>query len=493
MPFTESPMRERKTVTPEQIEMYRQQREAVRKLTPAERRKSKRDAERALLPVAAGAYRPGTLPSLDAVLKGRTVEPVAGLSLAHGFPLFGPLSSEATLTQMRTCLSDERAVWGALMADHHRGYGQPVGGVVAYRRAVSLTGVGVDIGCGMAGFRLDLTAADIGVQRETLGRVRTSELERLMDLIAQTVHFGVGVDANLAPDHPLFSDPRWTVDPHITRLRDLARRQLGSVGGGNHFVDLTMDSKDRLWIVTHFGSRGFGNKAATAYLNVAQGRLMTDRAPKEDDMAPPVVCDLGTSLGDDYFTAMELACDYARVGRAAVAQQVAGLIGGRVVEAIDLNHNDARRERHDVGEGMEELIVVRKGATPIAPGLRGVVGGSMGDDLVIIEGQASVATDISLSSAMHGAGRALSRTQAAGKKDWRTGLRDNSGAISTAMMDAYLAPRGILRRGGDVDESPQAYKRLEEVVAAHGQTIRVIETLRPLGVVMAGVGDIDPY
>jgi len=430
---------------------------------------------------------------MEAVLGNRVIEPIAGLSLEHGIPIFGKLSDTESLQQMRTCLSDERAAWGAMMADHHRGYGQPVGGVVAYRRAVSLTGVGVDIGCGMAGFRLDLTARDIGVSRETLGRVRSRELERVMDLIATNVHFGVGVDANLAPDHPLFTDARWTVHPFISGLRELGRRQLGSVGGGNHFVDLTMDTHDRLWIVTHFGSRGFGNKAATAYGNVAQGRLMEDKSPQEDAMAPPVVCDLGTPLGDDYFATMELACDYARVGRLAVAGHVAGLLGARVVEEIDLNHNDARRERHDVGQGLEDLIVVRKGATPIAPGLRGVVGGSMGDDLVIIEGQSCVATDIALASAMHGAGRALSRTQAAGKKNWKTGTRDGSGLISLSMMDDYLAPRGIIRRGGDVDESPQAYKRLEEVVAAHGQTIRVLETLRPLGVVMAGVGDIDPY
>jgi tRNA-splicing ligase RtcB (3'-phosphate/5'-hydroxy nucleic acid ligase) len=142
------------------------------------------------------------------------------------------------------------------------------------------------------------------------------------------------------------------------------------------------------------------------------------------------------------------------------------------------------------------LIVVRKGATPAFPGQKGFVGGSMGDDAVIIEGATNGSDDVqrdALFSTVHGAGRVMSRTAAAGKRDRRTGRQKTRGAVSPEMMQNWVREKGVILRGGGTDESPHVYRRLPEVLHAQGDTIRVVHTLRPLIVVMAGANEFDPY
>jgi tRNA-splicing ligase RtcB len=190
---------------------------------------------------------------------------------------------------------------------------------------------------------------------------------------------------------------------------------------------------------------------------------------------------------------MNLAGEYAYAGREWVARKVAGVLGGAEQEMIHNHHNFAWTEEHDG----EQLIVVRKGATPAFPGQKGFVGGSMGDDSVILEGSAenSDAQRAALYSTVHGAGRVMSRTQARGKvKGWGPKARIVSpGLVSQEMLDEWLKPLGVVLRGGGLDEAPQAYRRLPDVLSAQGDTVRVLHTLKPLIVVMAGATEFDPY
>jgi tRNA-splicing ligase RtcB (3'-phosphate/5'-hydroxy nucleic acid ligase) len=181
-----------------------------------------------------------------------------------------------------------------------------------------------------------------------------------------------------------------------------------------------------------------------------------------------------------------------------VARKVVSLLGATEMELVHNHHNFAWRETH---KG-EDLIVVRKGATPAFPGQKGFIGGSMGDDAVIVQGVDAAATGNealadtqreALYSTVHGAGRVMSRTQAAGKRNRRTGKQLTPGLVTPEMMKGWLGEKGVILRGGGLDESPHAYRRLPEVLAAQEQTVKVLHTLRPLVVAMAGPNEFDPY
>jgi tRNA-splicing ligase RtcB len=194
---------------------------------------------------------------------------------------------------------------------------------------------------------------------------------------------------------------------------------------------------------------------------------------------------------------MNLAGLYAYAGREWVARKVVGLMGGHEVTLVHNHHNFAWRERHKE----DELIVIRKGATPAFPGQRGFIGGSMGDHAVIVEGTVATSPDdpvvatqqAALYSTVHGAGRVMSRTAAAGKRNRRTGAVIAPGSVTLEMMHAWIEKQGVILRGGGVDESPHVYRRLPEVLAAQEGTVRILHTLRPLIVVMAGADEFDPY
>lgn len=397
---------------------------------------------------------------------------------------------EKTLAQARNVA--ERAAAVALMADGHLGYVMPIGGVAAYRNLVSPVGVGFDIACGVAAMQTDLTLNALG---------SSSELARLADAIQDTLSFGIGRRnmADDAPvDHPLFDDPAWNAVPASRReeLRRKARQQLGTIGSGNHFVDVLADDDGAIWIMAHFGSRGLGHTIASAFLALGQGKQWGERVPETE-----VLLDLDQPLGQDYWALMELAGTYAYAGREWVVRKVAELMGAGEIKLVHQHHNSAWKETHDLGEGPEELVVVRKGATPAFPGQAGAIGGSMGDDSVIVEGtrEADASTESAelqrraLYSTVHGAGRVMSRTEAAGKRNRKTGAILRPGRITREMLDEWLKGKGVILRGGGLDEAPMAYRRLTDVLAAQGDTIRVRHVLRPLVVVMAGDDVRDPY
>ncbi|MBK9065613.1 MAG: RtcB family protein [Gemmatimonadetes bacterium] len=406
--------------------------------------------------------------------------------------VFG-MHDENTLLQLRKVAERARKV--ALMADGHVGYVMPIGGVAAYRNQVSVVGVGFDIACGNAAIRTDLTLEALGANPGKQGKA----LREVADEIADSISFGVGRKnrADDAPvDAPLFDDPAWDVVPprHRGNLREKARAQLGTVGSGNHYVDVFADEAGALWVGVHFGSRGLGHTVASAFLALGQGEAWDARVPERE-----VLLDLGVPIGHDYWALMSLAGTYAYAGREWVARKVVRLLGGRELELVHNHHNFAWKETH---EG-EELVVVRKGATPAFPGQLGFVGGSMADDAVIVRGAAPGPDAIgepvaelqraALFSTVHGAGRVMSRTQAAGKVHRKTGRVITPGRVSPEAMRRRVDEKGVILRGGGLDESPQVYRRLPEVLRAQRGTIEVLHTLRPLVVVMAGAGEVDPY
>ena len=414
---------------------------------------------------------------------------------------------ENTLRQLEDVAS--RAERVALMADGHLGYVMPIGGVAAYRDRVSVVGVGFDIACGNAAIRTDLSVSEVTggltldeVKRNPHRLTQDRRIHRVADEIASTVSFGIGrknLSDDAPVDHPLFQDPAWYAIPNVggyrDTLRDKARRQLGTVGSGNHYVDVFADEAGAVWVGVHFGSRGFGHTVASDFLSLSQGGDWGQRAREKE-----VLLELEQPLGHDYWQLMQLAGAYAYAGREWVARKVVRLLGGSEQELVHNHHNFAWKETHLSPQGEPvEYVVVRKGATPAFPGQRGFVGGSMGDDAVIVEGASAPDGDevtgmqrAALFSTVHGAGRVMSRTAAAGKRT-RSGVVKSPGLIQPRMVEEWLAKKGVVLRGGGLDEAPQAYRRLTKVLDAQGPTIAVKHVLYPLVVVMAGAGEIDPY
>ena len=384
------------------------------------------------------------------------------------FTIFGQHDA-ATVSQMETCLETGSAAAGVLCADGHLGYNHPIGGVVGYEDHVSISGVGYDIACGNKAVRLDARIEEIAPRAEAI----------LRD-IARSVSFGMGRANRETVDDPLFESDLWKA-AGVTDLKTLAREQLGTVGGGNHYVDLFHDDEGFVWIGVHFGSRGLGHKITTKYLKAAKA--------SGDMLAPPALLPAGSSAGQGYLAGIELGGLYAYAGRDWVTEKVRRIIGGAVTDEVHNHHNYCWKERH----GGRDLWVVRKGATPAFPGQRGFVGGSMGDDAVILRGVEAPESRGALYSTVHGAGRVMSRTEAKGKVDRKSGRVIRAPRVDAGEMRDWLVAKGVAVVGGDLDEAPQAYRRLPEVLARHAGTVEVEQVLHPFGVVMAGPGDVDPY
>lgn len=386
---------------------------------------------------------------------------------------------QQTIDQLKNCV-EFGAVKGVLCADGHFGYAQPVGGVVAYDGCISPSGVGYDIACGNAAMRLPITVDDMG---------DWENIKRLGREISKTISFGVGrtnetpVEAECLDD-----DDAWKIDV-MAGLKDMAAQQLGTVGSGNHYVDVFYDEDRRIWVGVHFGSRGLGHKATTHFLKAAGGTANPD--------SDPTVLDLKSDLGEQYQKAMVLGGRYAYAGREWVVREVARILTGSTEGDLFVHnhHNYAFTETHDIGNGPQELMVVRKGATPAFPGQRSFVGGSMGDISVILKGVDTPAARENLYSTVHGAGRVMSRTKAAGKfKGWGKKRKQVApGLIDPFAMRQEITEMGIALFGAGADEAPQCYRRLADVLYHHCDSIEVETVLHPMIVCMARAEEFDPY
>src|ERR671922_387138 len=225
---------------------------------------------------------------------------------------------ERSLEQLERCMEAGDAEFGVLCADHHPGYSQPIGGGIAYEGYVSPSGVGYDVGCGNKAVQTELTRADL----DGLGGV-----ESVMREITRRISFGMGVPAQERVDHPVLDKIRNADFAPQRALAGLADKQLGTVGSGNHYVNLMEDEEGRIWVGVHFGSRGFGHKTASGFLALAQGLPFGAKAHEGEMDSPPVLFEVDSELGQSYIEAMQLAGEYAYAGRDVVVDKVLEILG----------------------------------------------------------------------------------------------------------------------------------------------------------------------
>jgi tRNA-splicing ligase RtcB len=330
----------------------------------------------------------------------------------------------------------------------------PIGGVLATNRVVVPNAVGVDIGCGMAAVKTNLFYYNL--PREKLGEV--------MALIRGTVPMGLGQHQALPQDWEGFN--RAPEIPVIQRQIEAATRQLGTLGAGNHFIEIQADDDGVVWIMVHSGSRNFGLKVAGEYNNRA--KFLTEkwhaRIPNDELAFLPIE----TNEGHEYLEAMQYSLEFAKANRAVMVNRVLQAIEQVVphmvpLTAVDVHHNYAAWEHH-FGQ---DVIVHRKGATFAGEGAVGIIPGSMGGASYIVRG---LGNPLSFNSCSHGAGRRMSRRAAKRDLDLETEQRK--------MLDMGVVggPRTIQ----DLDEAPGAYKDIELVMAAQSDLVVVTTKLHPL-------------
>jgi tRNA-splicing ligase RtcB len=358
----------------------------------------------------------------------------------------------------------------ALMPDAHFGYGATVGSVIPTKGAIVPAAVGVDIGCGMIAARLDLVAGDL-----------PDDLQKLHSMIARDVpagvgqgHDGDGVDpfAAMPPLPVTHSESWWT-----TKLANKAANQFGSLGSGNHFVEICLDEIDRVWIVLHSGSRGVGNQLANIHIDGAKGLMKQMFIDLPDpDLAYLVE---GAAEFDAYIADMLWAQEYAMGNRQrmlglvhACVKRFLGCDDGRaaIVDEINCHHNFTEREQHVVGGSSQSVWLTRKGAIRARVGDRGVIPGSMGAQSFVVSGKGAAA---SYHSCSHGAGRRMSRNAA---------RRD----LDVATLEATMADKAWNGKGRSgsakalIDEDPRAYKDIGEVMANQADLVTIEHTLRQI-------------
>jgi len=368
-----------------------------------------------------------------------------------------------SVAQMENACALPVSVRGALMPDAHVGYGLPIGGVLATDRAVIPFAVGVDIACRMKLSVLDLPVAWLRERGDRLARA-----------IEQETRFGVGVEFKPPRQHPVM-DEDWNVSPVTRTHRDKAWRQLGTSGSGNHFVEfgvLTvresrpgLPAGEHLALLSHSGSRGTGALVCDHYSRLA----MRQREDLPRELARLAWLSLDEAAGREYWAAMELMGKYASANHACIHRHLVSNLGARVLFDVENHHNFAWRETHDG----REVIVHRKGATPAAAGVLGVIPGSMASPGFVVRGKGSPE---SLDSAAHGAGRVMSRAQAKRTLDWKAARRQ---------LDAA----GVTLISAGLDEVPMVYKDIHAVMAAQADLVEVVARFDPRLVKMAPGGE----
>ena len=345
----------------------------------------------------------------------------------------------------------------ALMADAHPGLGATVGSVIPTERAIIPAAVGVDIGCGMIAVLTQFRAADLAGR--PLPRLRGA-IERAIPLSAGVANRRVVETAQ--PRVALLEKEAESIglDPH--HYSDRWREQLGSLGSGNHFIEVSLDEQDRVWAFLHSGSRGVGNKIAQHHIDVARRVMKREQVVLPDrDLAWLTE---GTPEFDAYLQDLHWAQHYALLNREEMMDRVVRQLGEflrePVVEAerVNCHHNFTQREEH----AGREVWVSRKGAIEASAGQPGLIPGSMGTRSYVVEG---LGNELSLNSAPHGAGRRFSR-HAARRRFSQQQLRAAMEGIEYRDTDAFL------------DEHPEAYKDIDQVMADSADLVRVRHTLR---------------
>ena len=377
------------------------------------------------------------------------------------YSVFGMEGIDAkTINQMENAMKLPVAEAGALMPDAHFGYGLPIGGVLATDNSVIPYGIGLDIGC-----RMSLSILDLPV------KILEEKRELFKSQLIKNSCFGFE-QFDRPKDHEVLSRNEFKEIPSVKRLKDLAAKQIGSSGSGNHFVEfgvttlpaenqLGLPAGDYVGILTHSGSRGLGSNLARYYTKIA---TLTCKLPQQIERLAWL--EMNSEAGQEYWLAMNLAGDYAKACHDQIHDRLMRAVGAQRLVNIENHHNFAWKQQVNG----KELIVHRKGATPAAKGEFGVIPGSMTTNCYIVVGKGS---ESSLNSASHGAGRELSRSEA---RDYVT--KDD------LMNEVKFS--GIELIGGGVDESPFAYKDIDQVIARQSDLIDIVGTFLPKIVRMAG-------
>jgi tRNA-splicing ligase RtcB len=386
------------------------------------------------------------------------------------FPIWGEEQiDKGAIQQMENAMRLPVTVSGALMPDAHVGYGLPIGGVLATENVVIPYAVGVDIACRMRLSIYEVSPYLIG-QKKVM----------FEDALWNETAFGIGAKwtGNKKAQHAVLDDDAWYATPQLRKLKDTAMNQLGTSGTGNHFVEwgsfrlhepeFGLQPGDYLALLSHSGSRGVGARIADRF-----SKLAMEKQPNLDKSVKHLAwLSLDSEDGQEYWLSMELAGKFASANHYVIHQRVSAAVGLKEAAVVENHHNFAWNEKLPDGRN---VIVHRKGATPAGVAVFGVIPGSMGDAGYVVRGRG---VSEALESASHGAGRLMSRTAALN-------------SISRATRDEYLKERGVTLLGGGIDESPQAYKPIDSVMAAQHDLVDVIGKFTPRIVRMADEpGDI---
>ncbi len=383
-------------------------------------------------------------------------------------PIWGEeLIEKQAIVQLMDAMRLPITVGGALMPDAHVGYGIPIGGVVALENAVAPFMVGVDIAC-----RMMLSVLPI-IPNEVFEH--ESAREDLKKIMYKETRFGVGAEFARSGrrKHDVLDDPDWDTNKLLRSLKSKAWAQLGTSGSGNHFIDagilevdahgatvLGIDKGQYLSLITHSGSRGVGAKIAHNYSSLAQ---KSTKLPKQ--FKHLAWLSLETEVGQEYWLAMNLAGRFASANHYCIHNAVAKQLNVKPLKQVENHHNFAWLENW---QG-KEVVIHRKGATPAHKGILGIIPGSQGHNSFIVRGKGN---EISLNSASHGAGRIMSRTEA-------------QNTIPKIERESWLKKRNVELLSGGMDEAPQAYKDIEEVLALQTDLIEPIATFKPRLVLMS--------
>ncbi|RQO30285.1 RNA-splicing ligase RtcB [Taibaiella sp. KBW10] len=407
----------------------------------------------------------------DAIMNGVGTQPEENLiplkESALPFEVYGKEHIEdGAFNQMNVAMRLPVTVAGALMPDAHQGYGLPIGGVLATRNAIIPYGVGVDIGCRMA-----LSVYDIPEQ------YYAAHHDLLKNILTENSRFGAGhgFQGQYRAEHNVLDHAAFETNSFIQRMKDKAWSQLGSSGGGNHFVEfgiISFEQEDKvlnipkgnyLALLTHSGSRGFGATLAGHYTQLAKQICKLPHEAKN-----LAYLDLDSEAGQEYWIAMNLAGDYASACHEVIHNKISKALGAQVLAKVENHHNFAWKETWNG----EEVIVHRKGATPAGKDVMGIIPGSMTAPGFLVRGKGS---ENAINSASHGAGRQMSRTQAVK-------------SLSKEKVKAVLEQHNITLIGAGIDEAPMAYKDIHQVMAAQTDLVDVVATFQPKMVRMADDG-----
>jgi len=358
--------------------------------------------------------------------------------------------------QMKQAMSLPVTVGGALMPDAHHGYGLPIGGVLATENAIIPYAVGVDIGC-----RMCLTVFE--AKEEWL----LSKRKELKKILEQNTRFGDAFFDDNKRDDAFFDRPEFGQLPILQHLKDRAAKQIGSSGGGNHFVEFGMVEVGKddntlglaagkyIALLSHSGSRGFGANIAGYYTDLARKKR---KLPKQYEHLSWLYMD--EAEGQEYWLAMNMAGDYASACHHHIHKRISKALGYDTLLRIENHHNFAWKDTLADGR---EVLVHRKGATPAHVGELGIIPGSMTLPAFIVKGKGQ---PNSLHSASHGAGRTMSRRKATEQ-------------FTLKMMREELEKHDVELIGAGLDESPFAYKNIHEVMKAQHELVEVLAAFYP--------------